>query len=74
MSRNRRDNHFFLWINLLAAAIFLVGLGTVAAADGLLPGTKAPDFRLSLSDGSGGIGLSDFLNKKVVIVHFWKSK
>ena len=48
--------------------------GSVLAADGLAVGTPAPDFRLP-SIGSGGeIGLKDYLDKKIVIVHFWKSR
>jgi peroxiredoxin len=49
-------------------------LGSVEAASGLAVGTPAPDFRLPSIGTGGDIGLKDFVNKKIVIVHFWKSR
>ncbi|HEX9935208.1 MAG TPA: hypothetical protein VGB38_08435 [bacterium] len=74
MIRNRRGSSFPAWASPLIVGFLLLGFGRAAGADGLAPGSKAPDFRLALADGSGEIGLSDFLNKKIVIVHFWKSR
>jgi hypothetical protein len=59
------------------AAVLLsccLGLFSGIRAEGLSVGAKAPDFRLPLAGATGEIGLSDFLNKKIVIVHFWKSR
>jgi Cu/Ag efflux protein CusF len=59
-------------------AVFIISIISIAvnakASDGLAAGTAAPDFRLPLADGTGEVRLSDFMNKKIVIVHFWKSK
>ena len=45
----------------------------VCSQDGLRVGEKAPAFELP-SVGGKTIALREFENKKVVIVHFWKSK
>jgi hypothetical protein len=61
-----------------AAAVFLLScwfsIFSGIRAEGLSTGVKAPDFRLPLAGSGGESGLSDFLNKKIVIVHFWKSR
>ena len=36
--------------------------------------SKAPDFTLAVAGADSSITLSDFVDKKIVIVHFWKSK
>jgi peroxiredoxin len=41
--------------------------------EGLRVGIKAPDFELPAVGGKK-IALREFQNKKIVIVHFWKSK
>lgn len=41
--------------------------------EGLKVGVKAPDFEL-WSTGGKKIALREFQNKKIVIVHFWKSR
>jgi peroxiredoxin len=46
---------------------------TVYPQEGLRRGVKAPDFELPSVSGKK-IALREFENKKVVIVHFWKSK
>jgi hypothetical protein len=56
--------------------LILCGLSTSSRirAEGLPLGSPAPGFRLPLADGPGEVALSDFVNKKIVIVHFWKSR
>ena len=46
---------------------------TAYPQEGLRKGVKAPDFELPSVSGKK-IALREFENKKVVIVHFWKSK
>jgi peroxiredoxin len=41
--------------------------------DGLKVGTKAPDFELPSVTGKK-VALREFADRKIVIVHFWKSK
>jgi hypothetical protein len=55
----------------LLVSIFL--LGTVYSQEGLRVGVKAPGFELPAVGGKK-IALREFQNKKIVIVHFWKSK
>lgn len=43
------------------------------AQEGLKAGVKAPEFELPTINGNK-ISLSSFLNKNIVILHFWKSK
>lgn len=55
----------------------VLGLALVLAAPAsaqLKAGDAAPEFRLPRADGSGQVALSDFRDKKIVIVHFWKSR
>jgi hypothetical protein len=62
--------HMRIWIP------FVVTLWLCAVAfgqEGLRVGAKAPDFELSAIGGKK-IALREFQNKKIVIVHFWKSK
>lgn len=40
----------------------------------LSTGTKAPDFSLPVIESEEQITLSDFKDRKIVIVHFWKSR
>ena len=54
---------------------FCLGLaGMVSGGDDLAVGTKAPDFKLPSTEKEQTVILSDFVSKKIVIVHFWKSK
>ena len=46
---------------------------TAYPQEGLRTGMKSPDFELPSVTGKK-IALREFANKKVVIVHFWKSK
>lgn len=58
------------------AILFVLTLFLCATAngqEGLRAGMKAPDFELP-SVGGKKIALREFQNKKIVIVHFWKSK
>lgn len=45
-----------------------------AAPDKLKPGQKAPAFSLKDVNTGETVSLSDFVDKKIVIVHFWKAK
>ncbi len=47
--------------------------GTAAAPEKLKLGEAAPDFSLPRVDTGATVKLSDFRDKKIVIVHFWKS-
>ena len=44
------------------------------ANDKLDIGSKAPDFTLPAIGAEKAVSLTDFVNKKIVIVHFWKSR
>lgn len=57
---------------ILPVALFCC-VWAARAQEGLSAGVKAPDFELPSISGKK-IALREFLNKKVVIVHFWKSK
>jgi hypothetical protein len=46
---------------------------SIQAQGGLKAGSKAPDFELPTINGQK-IALNSFLNKNIVILHFWKSK
>ncbi|MBN2415384.1 redoxin domain-containing protein [bacterium] len=61
---------------VIALAVLLVTAWTnlAAAPDKLKPGDKAPDFTLKDVNTGKMVTLSDFTNKKIVIVHFWKAK
>ena len=48
-------------------------MGTFAGGEDLSVGSKAPDFKLPSLEKDQTISLSDYVNKKIVIVHFWKS-
>ena len=54
----------FLWLGLM---------GAFAGGEDLSVGSKAPNFKLPSLEKDQTISLSDFVNKKIVIVHFWKS-
>ena len=45
-----------------------------AAPDKLKPGAEAPQFSLKDVQTGEKVNLSAFKDKKIVIVHFWKSK
>jgi hypothetical protein len=58
----------------LLILFFCVGLaGILSGSEDLAKGTKAPDFKLPSTEKEQTITLSDFVSKKIVIVHFWKS-
>ena len=48
-------------------------IGALAGNEDLKVGAKAPDFKLPSLEKDQTISLSDYVNKKIVIVHFWKS-
>lgn len=58
---------------VLSFVVFIFLCGTAYSQEGLRAGVKAPDFELPAVGGKR-IALREFQNKKVVIVHFWKSK
>jgi hypothetical protein len=51
-----------------------IAAGSAFAATELEVGSKAPDFTLTVAGTDTSITLSDFVDQKIVIVHFWKSK
>lgn len=59
------------WFLIFSAIAFV---SSARSGDGLQTGSKAPEFALPQA-GSGIIVKStDFINTKILIVHFWKSK
>ena len=55
--------------------IFMVlSLFPLYAEDKLEVGSKAPEFSLPAEGADKPIAMSDFVDKKIVIVHFWKSR
>jgi hypothetical protein len=64
------SHHFRIWIPFIATLWLCV---SAFGQEGLKVGMKAPDFELPAVGGKK-IGLREFQNKKIVIVHFWKSK
>ena len=53
--------------------LFIAGV-SLHANDKLDIGSKAPDFSLPTIGAEKPVSLADFVNKKMVIVHFWKSR
>ena len=47
---------------------------SVFASDKLPAGSKAPDFAFPCIGSDDPVTMSDFVNKKVILVHLWKSK
>jgi hypothetical protein len=62
--------HTLVWIPVVATFWLLQ---PAYGQEGLRVGIKAPDFELPAVGGKK-IALREFQNKKIVIVHFWKSK
>ena len=61
-----------LRVTLSVLFIFVIFLGVSGAfAQGLKPGTEAPDFTLVSTDGDT-LSLSDF-SGRVIVLHFWHS-
>lgn len=58
---------------LLLVLIWMTFIPRVYGQEGLRPGAKAPNFELPTINGNK-ISLGSFLNKNIVILHFWKSK
>ena len=54
-------------------AIMLLSLLSPALAE-IEVGEKAPDFTLPAVGAEDPVSLSDYIDKKIVIVHFWKSR
>ena len=58
--------------------VVLIGLLLIStalfSAEELSVGSKAPDFTLPVLGKEKPVSLSDYINKKIVIVHFWKSR
>jgi len=52
---------------------FLFATTSVVTQEGLRAGMEAPEFKLPTIAGKT-VTLREFQNRKVVIVHFWKSK
>ena len=64
------------WLNAFAFILLFLTISVISAfADDKLPvGSKAPDFSLPVIGSDKSISISDYINKKIVIVHFWKSR
>jgi hypothetical protein len=62
--------HIRIWIPFIATLWLCVA---AFGQEGLKVGMKAPDFELQAIGGKK-VALREFQNKKIVIVHFWKSK
>jgi hypothetical protein len=60
-------------IRLLIAVTLCLITASAISSDRVKVGTKAPDFKLPVVLSDSTISLSDFIDKKIVIVHFWKS-
>ena len=60
-------------ISLLILCFCLGLVGILSGSEDLKEGTKAPDFKLPSIEKDQTVSLSDFVNKKIVIVHFLKS-
>ena len=58
----------WVWIGVLG---FIIPL---SAANGLQVGTPLPDFQLPAIGSGRPVALNEFINKKIIIVHFWKSR
>jgi len=54
--------------------LLLLCAGDVLSQEGLKAGVKAPDFSLPSIDGKRSVTLREFKGKRVVILHFWKSR
>lgn len=61
----------FIFLLLLSLCI---ATNNVIGKTELEVGSRAPDFTLSVAGSDTTITLSDFVDQKIVIVHFWKSK
>ena len=62
------------FIQILLIGFCLSLTGVLAGSDDLAVGTKAPDFKLPSTEKDQTISMSDFVSKKIIIVHFWKSR
>ncbi len=58
---------------LIPLILFIIGI-PLLAQNKLETGTKAPDFSLPCIGSEKPMVLSDYVDKKIVIVHFWKSR
>jgi len=70
----KRKAHMLKGASVLLAVLSSIAFLDVRAQEGLRPGVKAPDFELPSIGNSNRTALREFQNKKIVIVHFWKSK
>jgi hypothetical protein len=57
-----------------SSIIFLNFIFVLNLFASLSTGSQAPDFTLPAIKSEEQITLSDFKDKKIVIVHFWKSR
>ena len=59
---------------IIGTMLLLAILTALPAKAQLHVGDTAPEFKLKQVNAKGQVALSDFRDKKIVIVHFWKSK
>ena len=71
MKKTRINKALVFVLDVLFAAAWA---NLAAAPDKLKPGQKAPEFTLKNVMNGEKVSLSDFVDKKIVIVHFWKAK
>lgn len=70
----KRPAQFIRLFRIVIPSVVIIFLSAPAySQQGLRLGVKAPDFALPSVTGKK-ITLREFENKKVVIVHFWKSR
>jgi hypothetical protein len=61
-------------IAVLAVLAFAIWAPGLHAEEGLRAGVEAPAFSLPAAGTTNTVSLQSFVNKSVVILHFWKSK
>ena len=59
---------------IILLLLLLLCAGNTLSQEGLKAGLKAPDFRLPTVDGKRNVTLREYNGKRVVILHFWKSR
>ncbi|OVE78592.1 hypothetical protein BVY01_05020 [bacterium I07] len=63
-----RSHKIWFTILLMSSAFSL------PASSAVKKGSPAPDFSIKKAGSEETVTLSDFKDKKIVIVHFWKSR
>jgi hypothetical protein len=61
-------------IAVLSVLAFAIWASALHAEEGLRAGVRAPVFSLPAAGTAKTVSLQSFVDKGVVILHFWKSK